>query len=106
MAVIVDGSIVASGDGATEDVIFLSSGGRHALVCTCSAWSSSSASLETSGDGSIWFPARQGVSGDRVDIVFTADDAYDVPGNMYYRLNVSSYSAAITLSSNLVQLWQ
>lgn len=88
------GPIVTTGTGAS-DFFFLyekEEGNDWTLSAFASAWGS--ATLQNSADGVNW--------GDTLDqtntvVTFAANKSVRVPGNMYYRLNVATHTAVMTL---------
>ncbi len=66
--------------------------GDHSLVITASSWGS--AALQVSFDNITFMAAEDGAGA----ITFTANKSIVISGNLFYRLNVSSYSAQITVN--------
>ena len=85
--------ITTTGTGASDSIFIEEK--ENGLPWTLSAFSSSwgDADLQISGDGTNW--------GDALDssgvVNFTANKSVIVPGNMHYRLDVTTHTAAITL---------
>lgn len=85
--------ITATTTGTTSG-IQLPSGSAWALQITSGTWGA--ATIEQSADGGTnWVTVRN--YDDSANISLTANRVYVVRGGLSYRLNVSSYSAAITM---------
>jgi hypothetical protein len=69
--------------------------GDHSLVVTASSWGS--AALEVSFDNITFMPAENSNS----PIVFVSNKSIIISGNLFYRLNVSSYTDTITVNSRI-----
>lgn len=85
--------IVTTGTGAS-DFFHLpdkENGNDWSLVATSETWGD--ANLQTSADGTIWFDVQDCDGA----VNFTVNRAVRATGNMFYRLNVSVHSAAISL---------
>lgn len=85
--------ITTTGTGASDEIFLQEK--ENGLDWTLSVFSSSwgDADLQVSSDGTNW--------GDALDasgvVNFTANKSVIVPGNMYYRLDVNTHAAVITL---------
>lgn len=86
----------ATGTGTTAG-LQLSAGSRWALQVTSGTWGS--ATIESSADGGSSWTTVENASG---TITFTANKTIVVHGGLKYRLNVASYSAAITMTAQPV----
>jgi len=86
--------IVTSGTGASDHIFLLEkqNGLPWHLFLSSGTWGD--ADLQASGDGVAWGDAETS-PGNVAN--FTANGSCVVPGNSYYRLNVTTHSAAITL---------
>lgn len=86
-------TITATGTGTT-DGLQLSSATAWALQITSGTWGV--ATLESSADGGTTYATVRDYS-DSAAISLTANRCYRMAGGLSYRLNVSSYSAPITM---------
>lgn len=85
-------TITATGTGVT-DGIQLSSGSAWALQITSGTWGV--ASIESSADGGTNYTTVFDQTNTAISL--TANRTYRIAGGLKYRLNVSSYSAPITM---------
>lgn len=85
--------IVTTATGASDSIFQESkeSGQDWTLFVSCGTWGD--ADLQASADGVNWGDAK-----DAAGVVnFVENGSVRVPGNCYYRLNVTTHSAVITL---------
>jgi hypothetical protein len=86
-------TITATGTGGSS-AVQLSGGGDWVLQVTCSSWGN--ADLQCSCDGGTTFVDVVDAANGSV-VNFTANKALAVKGGLSYRLDVNSYTSAITL---------
>lgn len=86
--------IITTGTGASDSIFLESkeSGQDWTLFASSGTWGD--ADLQASGDGTAWGDAETS-PGEVVN--FVANGSVRVPGNCFYRLDVNTHSAAITL---------